>query len=85
MIEKFRIPSETAEGRELPLVPHQDEAKPRLLSFRRLNPVGHVDLYLCDACGYAELWADGFRDLVHDPERGVRLIDSTETGAGPFR
>ena len=85
MIEKYRIPSETAEGRALPLVPHQEEAKPRLLAFSRVNPVGHVDLYVCDACGYAELWADDFRGLVHNPERGVRLIDTSEAGAGPFR
>jgi hypothetical protein len=26
VIEKYRIPSEAAEGRELPLVPHQEEA-----------------------------------------------------------
>jgi predicted nucleic-acid-binding Zn-ribbon protein len=85
VIEKYRIPGEAAEGRELPLVPHQDEVKSRLLAFGRLNPVGHFDLYLCDGCGYSELWADGFRGLVPAPERGVRLIDTSDTAAGPFR
>ena len=84
LIEKYRVPGESAEGRELPVLPHQAEAKAGLLSFGRLNPVGHFDLFLCDGCGYSELWADGFRGLTADPSRGIRLLD-TEASAGPFR
>src|SRR4051812_43615788 len=85
VIEKYRIPGETAEGRVLPIVPHQNEvATPRLFSFGRANPIGHVDLYLCDGCGYSELWAEGVRGLVHDPANGVRLVDSAVAGEGPF-
>jgi predicted nucleic-acid-binding Zn-ribbon protein len=84
VIEKYRVPGESAEGRELCVLPHQEEGKGGLLSFGRLNPVGHFDLFLCDGCGYSELWADGFRGLTPDPARGIRLLD-TDAKAGPFR
>jgi hypothetical protein len=85
VIEKYRVPGEAAEGRELPVLPHQEEGRARLLTFGRVNPIGHFDLYLCDGCGYAELWAGGFRALRPDPEHGIRLIDTTDANAGPFR
>lgn len=85
VIERFRIPGETAAGSPLAVVPDQPVAKASRFSFPNLNPVGRFDLYLCDACGYAELWAEGFRDLVADPARGVRLLDTSDDKAGPFR
>jgi hypothetical protein len=85
VIEKFRIPSEDVEGQPLPLVPHQADDKPRSFGFTRVSPRGHVDLLVCDGCGYAELWAGGTRDLVEDPARGIRLLDTSKTAAGPFR
>ena len=45
---------------------------------------GRLDLVACDACGYAELWAKGLEDLVHDPENGVHLFD-TAGERGPYR
>ena len=85
VLEKYRIPGESAAGRELPVLPHQDEGKSRLFQSMRANPQGHFDLFLCNGCGYSELWAGGFEDLVPSPEHGIRLIDSSEIGAGPFR
>ena len=84
VIERYRIPGEAAEGRELPVVPHQDTTK-SFLRLTRVTPVGHFDLFLCDACGYSELYAAGVRGLVADPERGIRLIDTTDVNEGPFR
>jgi hypothetical protein len=84
VIERFRIPGETAEGRVLPLVPHQDTGK-RAFGFLRQQPRGHVDLFVCEGCGYSELWAGGIRGLVEDPERGVRLLDTSTAAEGPFR
>jgi predicted nucleic-acid-binding Zn-ribbon protein len=85
VIEKYRIPGESAEGRALPVVPHQPEGKGGLFQAMRLNPQGHFDLYLCDGCGYSELWAEGFKGLVADPARGVRLVDNSDLNEGPFR
>ncbi|HQY65088.1 MAG TPA: hypothetical protein PK141_27030 [Polyangiaceae bacterium] len=87
VIEPFRVPGEAAEGQAVPLVPHQHEEEAGGGFFRvaRKNPIGAVDLLVCDACGYSELWARGARDLVEDPVAGVRLLDSSATKAGPFR
>jgi predicted nucleic-acid-binding Zn-ribbon protein len=86
VIERYRVPGESAEGRALPVVVHQDAGKvPGIFQSLRTNPVGQFDLFVCDACGYSELWAEGFRDLVEDPDRGVRLIDMTKGRQGPFR
>lgn len=85
VVEKYRVPGESADGRELPVLPHQPDAKESRLSFGRISPKGHFDLFLCDGCGYSELWADGFRGLVPDEKRGVRLIDTSDIGDGPFR
>lgn len=86
IIEKFRIPAEAAEGRELHVVPHQKDGKRAgLFEAMRTNPKGHFDLYLCDACGYSELWARDFRDLVADPASGATLVDTSKEKAGPFR
>jgi len=87
VIEKYRVPGEAAEGRELPVVPHQASrtAGASFLGLARVSPVGSFDLFLCDGCGYSELWASGFRGLVADPARGIRLLDTSETNEGPFR
>lgn len=87
MVEPFRIPGDSTPGDELPIVPHQKETDPNAGFFRlaRKNPTGAIDLLVCDACGYSELWARGTRDLIEDPEAGVRLLDSSATKAGPFR
>jgi predicted nucleic-acid-binding Zn-ribbon protein len=85
VIEKYRVPGESAEGRELPVVPHQPEANESRLGFMRIKPKGHFDLFLCDGCGYSELWANGFQGLVESEERGVRLLDTTDPSGTPFR
>jgi predicted nucleic-acid-binding Zn-ribbon protein len=85
LLERYRIPGESAAGRELAVVPHQDDGKTGLFRSLSVSPQGHFDLFLCNACGYSELWAGGFEDLVPSPERGIRLIDSGDAGAGPFR
>jgi|SRR5580658_4269003 hypothetical protein len=85
IVEKYRVPGESAEGRLLPVVPHQPSGKASPFRSLRQKPVGYLDLYLCDGCGYAELWAGGFRDLAPDPARGIQLIDTTDVAAGPFR
>lgn len=51
----------------------------------KLSPQGSFELHLCDACGYSELWANGVRGLVENPEKGIRLVDLSDANAGPFR
>jgi predicted nucleic-acid-binding Zn-ribbon protein len=85
VIEKLRIPGESAEGRPLAVVPHQAEMKGGFFGTLRVNPRGHFDCFICDACGYSELWAGGISDLVEDPANGVRLIDTSDVKQGPFR
>ena len=85
-IEKFRLPGESAEGRTLPLVPHQETAKrSALFSAMKTEPQGAFDLYVCDGCGFSELWARDFGKLVADPARGIRLVDNSDLKDGPFR
>lgn len=83
ILERFRVPGESVEGR--PLAVHQEEAAGGLFALERVVPRGHFDMFLCDGCGYSELWADGFRGLKPDPARGVRLLDPGDTSEGPFR
>jgi predicted nucleic-acid-binding Zn-ribbon protein len=85
VIEKYRIPGETAEGNELSLVPHQPDGKTSRFGIGRVTPRGHFDLYVCDGCGYTELYGGGLEELVPDPARGVRLIDASVPKKGPFR
>jgi predicted nucleic-acid-binding Zn-ribbon protein len=85
VIERFRVPSETAEGQELAVVPHQQEMGRGLFAIARISPRGHFDLYACDGCGYAELYARDLAGLEPDPDRGIRLVDATEPQKGPFR
>jgi hypothetical protein len=90
VIEPFSIPSDSSDkGDPLAVISHlpsaQGEAKSRF-SFQKLSPVGHFDLYLCDGCGYSELWAEGFKSrLRHDPQNGIRLLDTGDATEGPFR
>jgi predicted nucleic-acid-binding Zn-ribbon protein len=83
VIERFRVPTEGAPGHELPVATQLE--KGGLFTIGRALPVGRFDLWLCDACGYSELWATGITALREDPERGVRLVDHTLVPEGPFR
>ena len=85
VVERFRIPAETAEGAVLPVVPHQSERAAGLFSLGAASPRGHFDLWICEGCGYSELWASGLSGLRHDPARGVRLVDDNADPQGPFR
>ncbi|MBX3230148.1 MAG: hypothetical protein KIT84_25055 [Labilithrix sp.] len=86
VIERYRIPGgETITGNPLAVVPHQPDPTASRFSFAKANPVGSFDLYLCDGCGYSELWAEDFRGLAVDPARGIRLLDTSDAKAGPFR
>lgn len=84
MVERFRVPGETAAGVALPVVTHQEQA-PGRFSLGRASPQGSFNLWLCDACGYSELWAEHITGLRHDPAAGVRLVDATTDPEGPFR
>lgn len=83
VVERFRVPSETAAGAELPVVTHQDGKG--IFAITRSAPQGRFDLWVCGGCGYSELWAAGIEGLRPNPEAGVRLVDSTVEPAGPFR
>ena len=85
VVEAFRIPTETAQGQVLPVVPHQESGAVGFLALARIKPVGQFDVYLCGGCGYSELWASGLDELRADPAKGVRLLDSSTEPAGPFR
>lgn len=84
LIEPFRVPSEVAAGQTLPVLTHQPQPG-GLFAIARANPQGRFDLWVCDACGYCELWASGLSGLRHDPAAGVRLVDTTAEPSGPFR
>jgi predicted nucleic-acid-binding Zn-ribbon protein len=87
VIERYRIPdAEVTTGRELTVMPHLPNPSASRLFFEKTNPVGHFDLYLCDGCGYSELWAEGFKgSLSEDLVRGIRLLDTSDANEGPFR
>lgn len=84
IIERYRIPGEYAGGVELPIVSHQKE-EGGFLSMARTSPQGRFDLWVCEGCGYTELWAAGLSGLREDPSLGVRRVDTTPEPAGPFR
>lgn len=85
VIERFRIPSEGGEGRELAVVPHQQEQTRTLFGSMRASPKGAFDMFVCDGCGYSELWARDLRGLVADEANGIKLVDNSNLGEGPFR
>lgn len=84
-MESFRIPSETAQGAVLSVIPHQQAESTGFFAIARMKPVGRFDVYVCDGCGYSEMYASGIEELRADPSRGVRLLDATTAPAGPFR
>ena len=85
VVESFRVPSETAQGAVLPVVPHQQVEGGGFFAIARMTPVGSFDAYVCAGCGYSELYAKDFAELREDSARGVRLLDASTTPAGPFR
>lgn len=85
VVERYRIPGEYAGGVELPVVAHQQEVGGGFLSMGRTTAQGHFDLWVCEGCGYTELWARDLRNLRDAPEHGVRRIDNSTEGGGPFR
>ena len=68
-------------GRALPIPPGQ----PRKFMQGEAEGVtmGTFDLFLCDQCGYSELYARNVTALRHAPQHGVHLLDAT--GAGAYR
>lgn len=67
------------------MVPHVPTGMRGIFAVEKQSPVGHFDLYLCDGCGYSELWAEGFKNLAVDAKRGIRLLDTSDANDGPFR
>jgi hypothetical protein len=51
--------------------------------FPTLYEGGHVDAYVCAACGYTELYWKGFEALRHYPPDGVHLLVRQE--GTPYR
>ena len=45
---------------------------------------GRFELWLCNECGYSELWAHDFAHLTPDPANGIRHIDARPQ-RGTFR
>jgi predicted nucleic-acid-binding Zn-ribbon protein len=82
VVERYRVPGEQLKGHELNVLPHAGKASAFTLS---ANPIGSFDLYLCDGCGYSELWASGFRGKLSEEMVGVSLLDTSDTNEGPFR
>jgi len=80
-IDPFRIPGESALGRELAVVPHQGTGS----FLAPLAPLGSFELLACASCGYSELYAQDITELREDPAKGIRLVDATELPQGPFR
>ncbi len=83
VVERFRVPGEVAPGTPLPVATYVE--KGGLFTIAGAQPKGRIDLWVCDACGYAELWAAELAGLREDPVAGVRLLDATPDPAGPFR
>jgi predicted nucleic-acid-binding Zn-ribbon protein len=83
VIERFRTPSERATGDELRVV--NDQPLRDASFFRAARPMGCFDMYICADCGFSELWARDFEDLVANPAEGVVLRDNSDPRQGPFR
>ena len=84
VIDPFRAVDPVVSGAAVPVV-HQREATGRFGLAERVVPQGHFQLWTCDACGYSELWAEGIRGLQPNPAAGIRLVDGSAPGGGPFR
>lgn len=83
VVEPFRLPDDTLDGRPVHVVPHQSEGGAGFFKVESAKPRGELDLYVCDDCGYSELWARNVKNLRET--RTVRLLDSSGNRAGPFR
>jgi len=46
-----------------------------------VQDVGQIDAWICAACGYTELWSTGHQQLVHNPSKGIHLVDATQAPA----
>jgi hypothetical protein len=44
----------------------------------KVRDIGHIDAWICAACGYTELWSNGYQQLVHNPRKGVHFVDATQ-------
>lgn len=85
LVDPFRVPGEAAQGHELAVVPHQEGERAGLFAFAKVRPVGRFELWVCASCGYSELWAKDLEALRESVGDGVRLIDASVAGEGPFR
>ncbi|MBW2523329.1 MAG: hypothetical protein JRI23_04110 [Deltaproteobacteria bacterium] len=45
--------------------------------FDTAQTMGYFDAYICAECGYSELFAHYFDELIANPEAGVHFIDTT--------
>lgn len=84
VVERFRVPGEYDGGAVMAVVQTQRDAG-GFLGVGKLNPQGAFDLWVCEACGYSELWARSLSGLREDPDAGVRRVDTTPPEGGPFR
>lgn len=84
IVERYRIPGEYEGGAQLPVVANQQEPG-GFLSMGRTSPQGRFDLWVCEACGYTELWARELSGIREDLAAGVRHLDAKAEPAGPFR
>lgn len=84
MVERFRVPGEYVGGAVMAVVQTQQETG-GFLAMGKLGPQGAFDLWVCEACGFSELWARDLSKLREDPSNGVRRIDTTPPEGGPFR
>ena len=39
---------------------------------------GQLDAFVCARCGFSELWARGFEQLVHNPADGIHFVDGEQ-------
>lgn len=83
VVERYRMPGPDG-GWEAPVVSFQREA-PRIFGIPQTSEQGRVDLWVCETCGYTELWARDLAGIREDPERGVRRVDAAAEPEGPFR
>jgi len=49
------------------------------------SPIGLLFAYICQRCGYTELYTAGAANLPIGPEYGTEVFDVAPEGRGPFR
>ncbi len=54
-------------------------------SIRKGPQTGFIDAWVCDACGYTELYARDFEELKHEPEHGIHFVDAVSDQTTPYR